>query len=128
LIVESDTDSVANKVVNKAKQGQAETRRADHSLQVVDCSSLRLAWDLSLSPDQRTVQALCSSLALRQGDFPPRLTGVVVWNPHVDWEDPRRVVAAMGDVPQPLLHALAGSPWDGLRGAHGLRAKDHSGK
>jgi len=127
-IVENDADAVANKIVNKAGQGQAESRQADCSLLVVDCSSLRLTFDLSLSPDQRTIRALCSSLGLREAELPQGLTGVVVWNPYVDWGDPRRVVAATGGVPQPVLNALAGCPWDGLLGAHGLLARDYAAR
>ena len=106
--------------MNKARQEQAQSRAADWPLLVVDCSNLRMTWDLSLAPDARTVDALCLAVGRRLSELPTDLAGLVVWNPNVPLGEPRRLVAATENVPQLLLDALAGCGWPSMKSAIGL--------
>jgi hypothetical protein len=110
-IVENDADAFANKVVNKANRRQAQSREADLHLLVVDCSNLRLTWDMSLTPDARTIDAVCLAVGNRLNEFPKDLDGLIVWNPNVPPGKAERVVAASKGLPEVLLDGLAGCPW-----------------
>jgi hypothetical protein len=126
--METHADAVANKITNKALLEQAQSRVADWRLLVVDCSTLSSAWDLSLTPDSHTIDALCSAVGSRQDEFPPGLNGIVVWNPNIWPGEARRVVAATEDVPRELLDALAGCRWKCFRSASGLLRSDLTGQ
>jgi hypothetical protein len=122
--LEASAYALANKIINKARQEQALSRHADCRILAVDCSTLRTTWDLTLTPDGRSIAVVCDAIAQRLGELPNALSGVVLWNPYVGPGQTRRVVAATRGVPARLYDALAGCEWGPLREEAGVLRLD----
>lgn len=109
--VEAFAESVAGRLAGKSRKGQASRRAADLCLLMVDCTALRSFWDLCLTPDARTIGALCDAIEAQLHRVSKDLDGLLVVGPYVPRGEARRLVAASANLPQRLLDAVAGCQW-----------------